>query len=352
MKLNKLFRKGTLAIVAALLGIGVIFYIFSKISLKEVLSTFASAKPVDILIYAIIQMAMLMLLTIRWRIIIASQGIKGTSIWKLNNFKWIGNSIGFITPSAKLGGEPVRAGLMSKTYNLPFHKALSSVVIDKTLEISLSLFFFIIGGTIMLLRYVVIQQLRDYIIALSVIFVIILFLFNYRVMRGKHFFHRAFEIIGIYKIKGMEKFRMKMMRFEKLIIKFYHKDRKHFFLAMLVSGLSWLLMFVEYWYAGQILGVNLSPLGIFFIFSFVGAAYILPVPMGLGALEAGQASIFLILGFSAPTGVALSLLVRLKDIILAVIGFIMLGYYGLKLKDVVKDTKYLDKEVDELKEDD
>ncbi len=351
MDLNKIVNKRNIIIFSLVAGIIAVWYVFSTVSWSDVVNAFSGATLELVLYYVLVQLGLMAVMTVRWQVILNSQGFKGMNVFKLNNYRLVGQAISFITPSAKLGGEPVRAGLLSSKEGIPFDKALSSVVIDKTLEVSTSGAFFIIGGLFILLSFVVSPDLKYMILGLSLFFLILVFLFNYRVMRGKHFFHTFFDIIKLTKIKSLKKFMKKVKDFELLIIKFYHKDRVHFLYTLLISLVGWILMFVEYYIAGKILGQELSLLQIFLVFSFVGAAYIVPVPMALGALEAGQMSVFNLLKIGTATGLALSLIIRVKDMFLAGIGILLLFIFGLNFKKVVQDTKYLDEEVHKIKND-
>jgi uncharacterized membrane protein YbhN (UPF0104 family) len=81
-------------------------------------------------------------------------------------------------------------------------------------------------------------------------------------------------------------------------------------------------------------GIHATAGQIFLIVSFVGFAYMLPMPMALGTLEAGQASAFTIINASAAIGVATALVIRAKDIVYSIIGLSVMGYYGITRKDV------------------
>jgi len=332
-----------------LVGVAALGYIFSIISIKDVIDAFKGATFELIVYYVLIQLSLMIVMTIRWRIILRSQGMKDVNLFKLNSYRLVGQAVSFITPSAKLGGEPVRAALLSSKEGIPFDKSLSSVVIDKTLEVSTSFAFFIIGSIVMLFCFVISPNLTYLIVSLSVLFLVLLILFNYRVMRGKHFFLTFLQLIKVSKIKSLKKFMKKVKEFELLIIKFYHKDRRYFLYTGLISLLGWILMFFEYGVAAKIVGHNLSILQIFLVFTFVGAAYLVPVPMALGALEAGQISVFSLINVSTAAGLALSLIIRVKDMIIAAIGLILLVIFGLNFKDAVNETGYLDRDVEKLK---
>ena len=349
---KKLARQRKLIIILSLIvGFFLLWLVFKDVTLKEVLDSFKSATLEMVIYYVIVQLLIIVILTWRWKVILDSQGIKNVNFFRLNSYRLVGQAIGFVTPSAKLGGEPVRAGLLSTRENIPFKTALSSVVIDKTIELSTSASFFVLGVIIVMLSFVVNPEIMQLMIIISAVFLVLVIWFNYRMLKGKAFFLHIFEVMGLSRIKGFKKIGRKIKEFESLIIKFYHKDTKYFYYTLLISFMSWLVMFFEYKIAGQMVGQDLSLMQIFLIFSFVGAAYTVPIPMALGALEAGQYSIFGIIRVSQAAGLGLGLLIRLKDVIITIIGFILLAVYGLKLKDAVKETNYIDKDIHKLEKD-
>ena len=174
MKINykKIFTKKNLIIISLVIGLIALFFIYKEISFTEVFNMFRNATLKQILTYVALQFLLFLALTFRWMVVLRSQGIKKINIFKLNNYKIVGYAVSFLTPSAKIGGEPVRAGLLSSRHNIPFNKALSSVVIDKTLELTTSALFFILGGMYLLMKFVVAPELRNIIIAVMIFFII------------------------------------------------------------------------------------------------------------------------------------------------------------------------------------
>lgn len=334
-------RRKLFILISVFLGLAALSYIFSVISLEDVYSALKGATFQLVILFLLVQLLLFLTLTWRWKIVLESQGIKSVGLFRLLGYRLAGYAISFITPAAKLGGEPVRAWLLSKKEHIPFKKALSGVVIDKTIDLSTAGVFFILGVLLVLISYAIDPQIRQILIAVALIFLALVILFNYRMMKGKNFFYKTFTFTGLSKIKRLEGLKKKIEEFEKPIIKFYHKDHKHFYQTILISGLSWVLMFIEYSILGDMIGLNLSLIEIFLIVSFVGIAIILPIPMALGTLEAGQIGAFGIIGLSAAAGLALAILVRVKDMVFALAGLIILGIHGLKIKDAVEKTDYL-----------
>lgn len=334
--------------ISIVLGIAAVIVIYNLINIKEVISLLRNTTILLILLYILIQITMITIITWRWRIVLESQGITHIKHVNLAKYVLVGIGISFLTPSGKLGSEPVRAGLLSSRENIKFEKAFSSVVIDRALDISASVTFFVVGLLIMLFVFVISPEFADALLLVSAILLLAILIFNYRMLKGKKVFHNTFRFLRLHKFRKLKKFEKKLISIEKLIIKFYHKDTKYFYQAISICLLSWVLMFFEYKVAGLMVGQNLNPMQSFLIFSFVGMAYILPVPMALGTLEASQISAFSIMGINAAAGLALSFLVRLKDFVFAITGIAVLATHGINIRKTVQETDYIDKEVEKL----
>jgi uncharacterized membrane protein YbhN (UPF0104 family) len=62
----------------------------------------------------------------------------------------------------------------------------------------------------------------------------------------------------------------------------------------------------------------------------MGAAYIFPFPMAIGALEASQVTVFKIMKIPISSGIAMALLIRGKDLLFSFYGLIIYIYYKMK----------------------
>jgi uncharacterized membrane protein YbhN (UPF0104 family) len=90
--------------------------------------------------------------------------------------------------------------------------------------------------------------------------------------------------------------------------------------ALLVSLISWAGALGEYWLALHFLGQNLTLTQALSALTAARLALLVPVPGGLGALEASQVLALRALGISPVVGVSLSLLIRARDVTLGCLG--------------------------------
>jgi uncharacterized protein (TIRG00374 family) len=91
-------------------------------------------------------------------------------------------------------------------------------------------------------------------------------------------------------------------------------------LALVVSLVSWGLLVLEYWLALYFLGATLTPVQTIIALTAARVAILLPLPGGLGTLEASQVLAMQLLGFNPAIGLSLSVLIRARDVLLGGLG--------------------------------
>lgn len=331
-------------LVAGIVGL---YFILREHSLKDIFYAYKNFNPWILLLYALTIFVLMIVLTWRWDVILKSRNIK-IPFRKLFIYKIIGTSINFLTPGPRVGGEPTQASLMTK-HNVDFTEGLSTIMIDKIIDTTTSGILFIIGLLLVAIKYTFPKNAEFPLIIGGLIFIAIVVLFYYRMLNSQHFFLRIFHFLRLDKIKSrfLKTLEKKIEEIELIMIHFYKHNKKAFMTALGISIFTWIVMFFEYKLATTLLGINMGVVEIFFIVSFIGIALLFPIPMAIGVLEAGQVSAFALIGLSASAGIALAFFVRMKDIIIALIGVALLSMYGFHVGKVIK-RKYKNKNVNIL----
>jgi len=90
--------------------------------------------------------------------------------------------------------------------------------------------------------------------------------------------------------------------------------------AVGLTLVSWLAVLLGAWVAMRFIGISVSPTQAVGVLTAARLAFLLPVPGGLGALEASQVLAVSALGFSRADGVGLGLLIRARDLLFAGLG--------------------------------
>lgn len=96
---------------------------------------------VVLLVYAVI----FSLDTVGWRYALPASAAARIRWDRLLRARMAGEAVNYVTPTAWIGGEPVKALLLAKRHGLPLAEGMASVVVAKT-TFALSMFLFIVTG--------------------------------------------------------------------------------------------------------------------------------------------------------------------------------------------------------------
>ncbi len=340
-------------ILTSILGLLIIGKIFQEIPLQQVFQSLQNSTPLVVWGFIIVSICSMLLQAWRWQIIIKTTNIK-ISFWKTFLYKIVGYGISFITPVAKVGGEPLRAVLLQRE-GASFARGFSTVIIDKVIELSTSGILFVSGIFIAILSLALPKKLLVIMIFLGIGTIAILGWFYLILLSDKKSILKAFKFFRLHKIKKLKHWEKNIVKMDAWMIDFRKHHTSAFNKAVLITIITWLLMFVEYKTALMILGIyKVSFAGLFLIITTIGFAYLIPVPLALGVLEAGQISTFGLLQFKAAAGVALSMIIRTRDLVWTVFAIIILLFFGFDIKKAYKkslereDIKLLNEKVEKL----
>ncbi len=329
-------RRNIVIGISVIIGILLTAKILKETPLKEIWITFKGTSPLIILGYIAVSVSLLLLHTWRWKIIVKTE--KDVPFMSLFAYKIVGYGVSFITPAAKMGGEPLRAAMLQR-HGYKMNRALSTVVIDKVIDIATMAFLFILAVVLTVTTYAIPQDMFVLLVIGAVLFVGIMVYFYYQILNNKNLFVRIFRKLRLDKLKSMANAEKKIMEFEKVIADFHKKRQDAFYKVLFLSAFAWLLMFAEFTLALAFFGITgTSFMNLFLVITIMGAAYMIPIPLALGVLEAGEASLFTLLGLEAAAGVGLSILVRFRDLMWTFVATIILAAHGLNFKKAYEKT--------------
>jgi len=320
--------------LSLLFGVALLIIVLSQFPVMDVFNSFSNISIKLILYYLLSVFAILFFSTLRWYYVLKSQNAH-IKLWHLFAYRMVGSAMSYLTPGPKVGGEFFQSAVMKKE-KISFTQRLSSIVIDRTVELSSSGVFFIVGIIvgIAILPFDMSWQTRAALVIVCFLMLYIIYWFFRQMFAGRSVFHRIFRWLQLHKFKKCEQYEQKVIDFEQFIIKFYTRDKRHFLISIGLTFATWIAMFAEYYFLLSMFNVPATALSIFLVISFVGFAYLLPMPMALGTLEAGQVSAFAILNASTTTGIGVALIIRAKDIFLSLIGVFFMALFGIKYKNI------------------
>lgn len=328
MKRALLLAAGTSIGLALLIGV---FYFFP---FTEFLTIVLNIPLALLGAYALVSLTIFFLLTWRWSLVLDAHDITLQKRHILG-YRFVGYAISFVTPGPKVGGEMVRAAMMRRD-NIPYPKGLSSVIADKTIELSSFGLMFLLSLSVALALLPIPTGWRVGMSVIAAILFVVVANGFILMIRGKDPFMRLFRLLRLHSIPAMKKYKNEITEFETSILSFYGKNKKKFWQAQAISAGAWLFALVEFYLVFRMLQITPTFIEVFLVYSAVGIIYMIPIPLALGTLEAGQAIMFTALGFPAAAGAVVAMITRGRDLLWTLIGFILLGYYGI---DIYKQPK-------------
>ena len=260
--------------------------------------------------------------TWRWQAVLAAQG-ETISFRKLLPVWMAGNAFNYLSPIVFMGGEGVRVFMLKNRFNVAYHRAGASVVIDQLFN-GASVVAVALAGAGVLTWYVSSPGTTTAVLFVGGIFVPVSLLLAFvfvQALRGRRTLSALLRLLSLQET-NVGRFLMSM---EEEIISFMQLSSNAFWIAVGTSALRQLLLVARAMFVLAALGQTLAWAEGLLALSGVYVSYALPVPLALGVQEVSQTALFALLGWGAGVGVLFSALYRAAELTLTFPGMVVLG---------------------------
>lgn len=309
-----------------LAGCGLFGYVLGQVDVAEVSQVFYLFSINKVLFLCLINfLAVIVLGGWRWKMVFKTQG--GVISWgKIIQAKLAGFAVSYLTPSALIGGEPVRACILKETANTSWEKAIASVIIEQIIFFTV-LFLVLSVNLILFLKILPIQAV---IVSVILLFTI-LFLVSYfyikllrKASRKESFLMVVVRRAHLHKW-GFIKNRLDNIKFtDSLIADFFQNHPRTLAWSVVVTLGELLFDILLIYYIIQFLGLSLNFWQSGEIFLFTTIANLTPIPAALGSFEFLTASIFQFLGSDVSSSMMFSLVFRFINVAMCLVGCVFL----------------------------
>jgi uncharacterized protein (TIRG00374 family) len=234
--------------------------------------------------------------------------------------------ISYFTLGPQIGGEPLQVVYLQRNHGLTYTHATASVVMDKLLEFLANFILLAIGVMGFLRAGVISTSGRPSDLGWAGFTLLILLPVLYLVMlyRGHYALSAALGRLPASRIKRF------ISASERLAGMFCQRHLTSLIFAVLLSLLAGACMLTEFALITVFLQIHLSFWQIIAAWTAGWLSFLIPLPGGVGALEASQVFAFGALGVSAASALGVTLLVRARDLLFAGLGLLFAGGRILK----------------------
>ncbi len=317
-------------------GLLVVFYLLEQVSLTAVFNSLAHLQINQILRLILLNCLVIIFVTARWWLILWGMGFR-LPFRMVVGHRLASFGVSFFTPGPQFGGEPVQVLLAEKANGIPRITAVSSVALDKTLELLIN-FTFILLGVLLILQWEIFPQIaRTNALFFFCTLLIFPTLYLGALWRGKRplsEFMRIFQPLFALRLawgSTYQRFTKGMSHSEAEASQFCRRAPQFLFLAFVVSILGRIFLVLEFLTMVNALGADLSLLEAIILLTAVRIAFLLPLPGGLGSVEAAMAFTLNLLGSNPAIALSASILIRSRDVSLGFLG-LWWGAGGWKLR--------------------
>ena len=221
-----------------------------------------------------------------------------------------------------MGGEPLQILYLRNKYNLTYAHAASTVVMDKLLELLANFILLIFGLTGIIQAGIVSRDGSLPFPGLIVLFALISWPLIHLILLYKKIYPLS-AMLGVMQFTRHTKAIRFLRAAERLAGRFCQRQRRALLAAIWVSLFAAGGMVSEYFLITSFLQVRLSFWQTVAAWTSGWLSFLVPLPGGLGALEASQVFALGFFGISAAPSISVALVMRARDLLIGGIGLLL-----------------------------
>ncbi|MBS3060827.1 MAG: flippase-like domain-containing protein [DPANN group archaeon] len=316
-------------------GIVISFAFGAGFGVENIMSVLRNAQPAYLGYALFFQVIAVWATNMRWAKIVEYDGIK-TDRWKLFNSTLSGIAFSNITPSSRLGGEPVRTFFLRKHSTADTAQSLATIITDRIFD---QFSFFLV--TIITLFFVLSSFfLPDWVsIALTVSLVLtLLIMFFITYLSITHDISSGIVSLFVKKFDMLKPLRKKLkddVSAYSETVKAFLKKKRLWGWGIFYSSIMWVSDVLRVYFVFLALGAAVNPKLILIMLVLAPLAGLIPLlPGGLGLVEGAMILIYTSSGISLLLAGTATMVDRLISYWLLTFGGLFSSYYlGIKKYD-------------------
>jgi len=276
--------------------------------------------------WAAINCAILYLAVVRWQVLAASAGVtlSATALFRLRQ---AGSAVSFITPGPQFGGEPLQLYWLHRIHRLPLHRAAVVLGLERFMETAINIAVLLTG--VLMLLGTAILPVNAWLQVSGILLAALVGLFALATLLLRHPEWLAIRLGRlIARWRGGSRAGDDdngWVAFITLVREVLSGQRLRLWLALGLSLAVWLALFVELVMLLGFLGLSPTPLQVVLIMVGMRLAMLLPMPGGIGTIEASLYWSFSFLSLTLSAAAGLIALSRLRDAVILIVGLACLS---------------------------
>ena len=313
-----------------ILGI-LLWWVVRNAPLTEIWAAFRGLQLWEIAVLLAVNAMLYGLVTLRWWLIVRADA-KHIPYLPLLGVRVSVFGVSYFTLGPQVGGEPLQVLFLQQKYGLTYTRATASVLMDKILEFLINFMMLALGLTAVFRAGVLTETNSSFSWELIGLLVLVLWPPTHIVL----LYHRKYPLTTLVQAIPFIPKNAKATRFvrvaEWLAGNFCRRHLPNLLGALGVSLLAGAGMVGEYALMTSFLGIRLPFWKTVAAWAAGWMAFLMPLPGGLGAVEASQVFILGRFGIRSAAAISLVLLMRGRDLLIGGLGLLLAGTASWKKK--------------------
>lgn len=301
-----------------------LYFALRNAPLAELWNTLLQLRPWQIVILIGLNLFIYALITLRWWIIVRAEN-KLVAYFPLLLVRVAVFGVSYFTFGPHVGGEPLQVFYLQRKYKLTFTHATASVIMDKLLELLANFFLLAVGLTAIFREGILSTNGRSSWLSLSGLVILCIWPLVHIFLLYK----RKYPVSAMLRSIPFIKKDSKVVRFiaasERLAGAFCRRHLSSLLSAIIISLCAAVGMVSEFALIVNFLDIRLPFWQTIAAWTAGWLALLVPLPGGLGALEASEVFALGIFGVSAASAIGVTLVMRGRDLLIGGLGLLLAG---------------------------
>lgn len=323
-------RRVLLFFVSLFIGIGLLIGVVRFIGWAEIKTAFLIFTGWHGMVILLLTALMLFLGMWKWKVILKSQGYD-LSHQELVGPYLAGFSLIYLFPMVVFGGEIFKGYILKEKFSVPWKNGITSIIIDKILEITSFLITIFAGLAFFLLKIGLPPKNLGIILGgvLLIISAAISF-FYFKISKRESMVKIIAKLFNHKKLLNGE-----ILEAEREIFTFFKRKKKALWQASVLAFFRVAVTWLRCWVLILFLGEAVGPLPALSVLGFYYFVFMIPIPMALGSHELIQLFSFTALGLGTSLAPAFTMIQRGAELILALLGIAIFFKLGMGLLRII-----------------
>lgn len=321
-------RAALFTLLLWLAALGLSAWTLAQLPLAEISHSITALNTWQWIFWLGLNALIILVLGLRWKILTQALATP-VNLLKLLCIRQAGQAVSFITPGPQFGGEPLQVYWLYK-YGLPLRKALLSLGLDRFFELWIN-FSVLLLAVLLLLTGIgnnsdgnINNTIGDWQTALLplLIFLGLMFSLAWILIKQPQWINNRLERIAArwqhnYRLSKINQHWQSLGDDLRIALR---TQQCRFLIAMLLSLLGWAGLLGELYLILHFVGIDADLHSFLIILVAMRMALLLPMPGGVGTIEASVLWSFHTLNLPASAALGVIALMRVRDAIVLIIG--------------------------------